>query len=134
MPTQINWNLSSTLSGFGGITSGDTVTGGSNLTTTNRLVSALATGSVKLSQLADSISGGVLTVAGTLSANRTVTFTDASYTVPGLETDNTWTGINTFSSIAPFPPLAWVPASIPSFPANASNTAAGRLSQYTFSR
>ena len=132
MATQITWNLTSSVSAFGGITNGDSVAGAGSMLDTNRVVSALATGSVKESQLADGVTGAVLTISGTLTAARTVTFTDASYTVPGLQTNNVWTGTNRFFSIAPFPPLSWSPSFNPSFPI--TGQAATRMSQYIFSR
>lgn len=59
------------------------VTGSAAALTTNRLPKGTATaGVVQDSQIADTVTGNVLTIAGTLTAVRTVTFPDASVTIP----------------------------------------------------
>ncbi len=81
----------------------DAVLGASTMVDSNRLVSALATGSVKESLIADSVSAGVLTIAKTGITARTITYQDAAYTVPGLEVANTFTiaQLINFSGLTP---------------------------------
>lgn len=52
------------------------------LANANRLDSTSGAGVVKESQIADAVTGNVLTIAGTLTAPRTVTLPDAAVTIP----------------------------------------------------
>lgn len=92
MADEIQVNLTSTTVQAGGVYSGDTVIGAASMVDSKRLVSALAVGAVQESAILDAISGGyVLTIGGTLTANRTVTFPDAAMTVAGQNYANVFT-------------------------------------------
>jgi len=62
------------------IPAGTLLTG--TLANANRLDSTSAAGIVKESQIADGVTGNVLTIAGTLTAARTLTFPDGNVTIP----------------------------------------------------
>ena len=65
--------------------------------TTGRHVEWDSSGNLVNSQLADSTTGGVLTIAGTLTADRTWTYPDRSDTVAGLAAQ-TFAGVQTFAA------------------------------------
>ncbi len=52
------------------------------LANVNRLASTSSVGVIKESQISDGVTGSVLTIAGTLTAARTLTFPDAAVTIP----------------------------------------------------
>jgi hypothetical protein len=95
MATQIVFALSSSTVGFGGVAVDDTVSGGSSLVTIHRLVSSSPVGGVTESQIQDGVSGGVLSLAASLAADRTATFPDASLTVAGQNYANVFTAAQT---------------------------------------
>jgi hypothetical protein len=67
----------------------------------NRLASYCNTAGscLKQSALLDSVSGGVLTIAATLTADRTATFPNAAITVAGINLAQTFTATQTFAAI-----------------------------------
>jgi len=77
---------------------GNTITPSSGSLTSGRI--PIATGLLTLGDtfLGSTVSGNVLTFTGTLTALRTVTFQDATGTVPLLEVGSTYTGANTFQN------------------------------------
>jgi hypothetical protein len=91
MATQIVFALSSSTAQFGSVLSGDTITGGASLVDAHRILVAAPVGAVAESQISDSVSGGVLSIAATLTANRTLTTPDASLTVAGQNYANIFT-------------------------------------------
>lgn len=63
----------------------------------NRVTSVAGAGSIKESQIADGVTGNVLTLAGTLTALSTWSFPDRSDTVAGLAA-NTFSALQTFGA------------------------------------
>ena len=68
--------------------------------TATRLAEWDSAGNIINSAIADTITGGVATLAGALGANRTYTLPDAAITVAGINLAQTWTATQTMGSNA----------------------------------